>query len=47
MSKTMIPGVARRRDANGNVIGKKSTSHGSYRCQRHPLSKRCNNGSMK
>jgi len=47
MGKHAIAGVARKRDANGNVTGKKSLSHGSYRCQRHPNSKRCTNGSMK
>jgi len=41
MSKTMIDGVARKRDANGNAISKKSMSHGTYRCQRKPNSKRC------
>ena len=43
MSKTAIPGVSAKRDANGNKISKKSTSHGSYRCQRKPNSKRCKN----
>jgi len=43
MSKTMIDGVARRTDANGNKITKKSMSHGTYRCTRKPNSKRCKN----
>jgi hypothetical protein len=46
MSKLSIPFVAAGRDANGNRKGKKSLSHGSKRCQRHPNSKRCTNGSM-
>ena len=37
----MIDGVKGRRDANGNRISKKSMSHGTYRCQRKPNSKRC------
>jgi hypothetical protein len=41
MSKTVIEGVKRKRDANGNNISKKSLSHGSYRCKRKPNSKRC------
>jgi hypothetical protein len=41
MSKTMVDGVKRRRDANGNSISKKSLSHGTYRCKRKPTSKRC------
>jgi len=42
MSKSAIEGVKRRSDANGNRISKKATSHGTYRCVRHPSSKRCN-----
>ena len=41
MSKTMIPYVIRKRDANKNVLSKKCVSHGSFRCKRHPNSKRC------
>jgi hypothetical protein len=41
MSKTMIDGVTARRDQNGNKISKKSMSHGTYRCQRHPNSPKC------
>jgi len=41
MSKTLIEGRTQRRDANGNRISKKSVSHGTYRCTRHPNSKRC------
>ena len=41
MSKTMIPYVIRKRDANKNVLSKKIMSHGSFRCKRHPNSKRC------
>ena len=44
MSKTIIFGVPRRKDANGNKISKKSTSHSTYKCKRHPTSKRCNAG---
>ena len=43
MSKTMIDGVKRKADSNGNVISKKASSHGTYRCKRHPNSKRCKN----
>jgi hypothetical protein len=42
MSKTIISGRPHRKDANGNKISKKSLSHGTYRCTRHPTSKRCN-----
>ena len=41
MSKTAINGKPTKRDANGNKISSKSTSHGSNRCKRHPNSKRC------
>lgn len=41
----MIDGIVSRgqksRDLNGNRIVKKSMSHGTYRCKRHPNSKRC------
>ena len=37
----MIDGMKPRRDKNGNRISKKSMSHGTYRCKRHPNSKRC------
>jgi hypothetical protein len=43
MSKTSIEGVKRRKDHNGNCISKKTLSHGTYRCKRHPNSKRCKN----
>jgi hypothetical protein len=43
MSKTMIDGVKTKKDMNGNRISKKGMSHGSYRCKRHPNSKRCKN----
>jgi hypothetical protein len=45
MSKTTINGIVKKgqksRDANGNKIVKKTMSHGSNRCKRHPTSKRC------
>jgi len=45
VSKTTIEGIVKRgqksRDANGNKIVKKVLSHGTYRCKRHPTSKRC------
>jgi|SaaInlStandDraft_3_1057020.scaffolds.fasta_scaffold15768_3 hypothetical protein len=47
MSKTAIPFTKAAKDKNGNKTSKKSLSHGSLRCQRHPGSKRCTNGSMK
>ena len=37
----MIPYVIRKRDANKNVLSKKIMSHGTFRCKRHPNSKRC------
>lgn len=43
MSKTLIPGVIIKRDANKNRTSKKNMSHGTYRCKRHPNSKRCQN----
>lgn len=46
MSKISIPFVKAKKDKNGNRISKKTLSHGSYRCKRHPNSKRCLNGSM-
>jgi len=46
MSKTMIPGVKLKRDANKNRISKKMYSHGTFRCKRHPNSKRCLNGTI-
>ena len=45
MSKTMIDGVKRKTDANGNRISKKASSHGSHRCARKPNSKRCKQAS--
>ena len=44
MSKTMVPHVIRKRDANKNVLSKKVMSHGTFRCKRHPNSKRCTSG---
>jgi len=44
MSKTVIPYVIRKRDHNKNIISKKYLSHGTFRCKRHPNSKRCQNG---
>ncbi len=44
MSKTAKPFVKRRSDANGNMISKKATSHGFYRCKRKPNSKVCTAG---
>ena len=44
MSKMAIPGVVLKKDANGNKISKKGMSHGTYRCTRHPNSKRCKIG---
>ncbi len=43
MSKTMNPYVKVRRDANKNRVSKKNMSHGTFRCKRHPNSKRCQN----
>jgi hypothetical protein len=47
MSKLTIPFVSGGKDKNGNKTGRKTLSHGSNRCKRHPSSKRCTNGSMK
>ena len=44
MSKLSVPFVIARKDQNGNKISKKTLSHGSHRCKRHPNSKRCLNG---
>jgi len=45
MSKTAIDGIVKKgqksRDANGNSTVKKTMSHGSFRCDRKPNSKRC------
>jgi len=46
MSKTPIPGVTYKKDPNGNRLTKKASSHGSFRCKRHPNSPRCTNGSV-
>ena len=43
MSKTMNPYVKVRRDANKNRVSKKNMSHGTFRCKRHPNSKRYQN----
>lgn len=43
MSKTAIPHIKVRRDANKNRVSKKHMSHGTFRCKRHPNSKRCQN----
>ena len=43
MSKTMNPYVKVRRDANKNRVSKKNMSHVTFRCKRHPNSKRCQN----
>jgi hypothetical protein len=47
MGKSTIPGIKFKKDPNGNKLSAKATSHGSYRCKRHPTSPRCLNGSMK
>jgi hypothetical protein len=39
MSKQAIPYIPRR--AKGQARLKKDMSHGTYRCKRHPNSKRC------
>tara|TARA_B100000959_G_C14920241_1_gene599176 strand:+ start:826 stop:960 length:135 start_codon:yes stop_codon:yes gene_type:complete len=43
MSKSPIPYILKpKRDASGKVMKlKKMVSHGTYRCKRHPNSKRC------
>jgi len=41
MSKTAVPGVVAKKDPNGNRLAKKTLSHGTFRCKRHPNSKRC------
>jgi hypothetical protein len=43
MSKSLIPHVTLKRDANKNIISKKRLSHGTFRCKRKPNSKRCQN----
>jgi len=44
MGKRAVPFVI---VARGKKPSKKHMSHGSFRCARHPNSKRCNNGSTK
>lgn len=41
MSKSAIPGIVYSKDANGNKLSRKDKSHGTFRCKRHPNSKRC------
>jgi len=47
MGKRAVPFVEVKKNANTRkaVASKKNMSHGSFRCARHPNSKRCNNGS--
>ncbi len=48
MGKRAIPFVTIKKNENTRkaVATKKHMSHGSFRCKRHPNSKRCNNGSI-
>ena len=48
MGKRGIPFVEIKRNPNTRkaTASKKHMSHGSFRCKRHPNSKRCRNGSM-
>ena len=47
MSKQAKRGVPRKLDANKNIMGKKSMSHGTFRTARKPNSKYVTNGDMK
>ena len=44
MSKMAIPGMVVKKDPNGNKNTRKDTSHGTFRCVRHPNRKRRKNG---
>jgi|TARA_B100000287_G_scaffold429615_1_gene483290 hypothetical protein len=43
MSKSAVPHVPKpKRDASGKLVRiRKIVSHGTFRCKRHPNSKRC------
>jgi len=41
MGKRAVPGIITKR---GQPRYKKNMSHGTFRCKRHPNSKRCQNG---
>jgi hypothetical protein len=46
MSKMAIPGRVRRKRGDGTKMpGKKTVSHGTFRCQRKPNSPKCKNKS--
>jgi len=42
MSKNRISFIQIKKNANGIMTNKKSTSHSSYRCKRKPTSPYCN-----
>lgn len=44
MSKQQKFGINRKRDNNGNILGKKAMSHGTFRAKRKPNSKLVRNG---
>jgi len=46
MSKQAKRGMSRKRDANGNTLGNKNVSHGTYRAKRKPNSKYVINGDV-
>ena len=48
MGKRAVPFVTIKRNVNTRkaTATKKHMSHGSFRCVRHPNSKRCRNGSI-
>ena len=45
--KQPIQGIKKRRDANGRILTKKDSSHGSWRAKRKPNSKRVKNGQVR
>ena len=46
MSKQIKRGLMTKRDANGNKMGKKNMSHGTFRGKRKPNSKYVTNGDV-
>ena len=45
--KVGIDGIKKKIDANGKVMTKKSSSHGTWRAKRKPNSKRVKNGTVR
>ena len=45
--KVNIEGITKKIDANGKIMTKKNSSHGTWRAKRKPNSKRVRNGMVK